>query len=197
MDNRGLLENLIKDFRGERLNEFFRKANGAYRPQLENYNHYLETETKVGSISRLGTLEFTDGRKMIMLVGQSKAELTSQSGKQRQYEIARKVLKDKDFDAGIFVFHDNTGRFRFSLITAQYTGTKREFSSFRRYTYFVSPETSARTFVEQIGMADFSSVEKITDAFSVEPGNKEFFTKFREIFEEAEGTIKLKWADEK
>ena len=61
----------------------------------------------------------------------------------------------------------------------------------------MTPEAEQnRTFIEQIGKADFSSVEKILEAFSVDPVTKEFFRDYRRIFEEAEGSIKLKWTAE-
>ncbi|WKZ40027.1 MAG: Eco57I restriction-modification methylase domain-containing protein [Anaerolineales bacterium] len=197
MDNRQSLENLSKNFSRENLTLFLRAASGKFKPEKADYSHYLEKANFVKNLQRLGQIEFDDSRRMIVLVGELDKELTSQSGKLRQYEVAKQVLKQENLDAGIFVFHDNAGHFRFSWITAQYTGARREFSSFRRYTYFVSPELPAHTFVEQIGKADFTSVEKITEAFSVEPVTKEFFRQFREIFEEAEATIKLKWSDEK
>ena len=65
-----------------------------------------------------------DGSRLIVLAGQADGELTSHSGKRGQYEIAKKVLKGENLDAGIFVFYDEAGHFRFSLITANYTGTK-------------------------------------------------------------------------
>lgn len=197
MDNRPALEKLSTSFTREDLVQFFRAASGKFKPEKADYKHYLEKASFVKDLQKTGKIDFDDGRRMIVITGELDKELSSQSGKLRQYEIARNILKQENLDAGIFVFHDTKGNFRFSWITAQYTGTKREFSSFRRYTYFVSPEQPARTFVEYIGKADFSSIEKITEAFSVEPVTKAFFTEFREIFEEAEATIKLKWSEEK
>ncbi|MEW5829788.1 MAG: hypothetical protein AB1846_12920 [Chloroflexota bacterium] len=197
MDNRQSLEKLSRDFSREGLTTFLRAASGRFKPEKADYGHYLEKASFVRDLQKLGRIEFEDSRRLIVLAGELDQELSSQSGKLKQYEIAKQVLRNENFDAGVFVFHDSKGNFRFSWITASYTGAKREFSSFRRYTYFVSPEQSARTFIDQIGKADFSSVEKITEAFSVEPVTKAFFTKFREIFEEAEATITLGWPDEK
>jgi type I restriction-modification system DNA methylase subunit len=197
MDNRTQLESLSKHFSVDGLVDFLRKASGKFKPERDDYRHFLDGGNLVRSLHKLGKIEFENGQRLIVLAGALDGELTSQSGKLRQFEVAKKVLKAEYWDAGIFVFYDDKGHFRFSLITANYSGSKREFSNFRRYTYFVSPETSARTFVEQIGKADFSSVENITAAFSVEPVTKEFFRQFREIFEEAEATIKLKWSEEK
>lgn len=198
MDNRNFLKTLTQSFSRDELVHFLRTASGKFKPDKEDYGHYLDDRKVVRDLQKLGKIEFDDGRRLVVLAGGLDGELTSQSGKLRQFEIAKKVLKAEYWDAGIFVFHDGAGHFRFSWITAQYTGNRREFSSFRRYTYFVTPDADQnRTFIEQIGKADFTSIEKITEAFSVEPITKAFFTKFREIFEEAEATIKLKWSDEK
>ncbi len=198
MDNRTLLDKVSKAFTRDDLVQFFRAASGKFKPEKADYSHHLDKLNFVKDLQKLGRLEFDDSRRMIVLAGELESELTSQSGKLRQYDIAKRVLKRENFDAGIFVFHDSTGHFRFSLITAQYSGTKRDFSSFRRYTYFVTPEQNRNhTFIDQIGRADFSSLEKIIEAFSVEPVTTEFFKKYREIFEEAEAEIKLNWSDEK
>lgn len=199
MDNRNLLEKLSKSFSRDGLVQFLRAASGKFKPEQADYKHYLDGGNLVRNLQKLGKIDFDDSRRLIVLAGELDGELTSQSGKQRQYDVAKKVLKGENLDAGIFVFHDDAGHFRFSLITAQFTKeAKREFSSFRRYTYFVTPDANQnRTFIEYIGKADFSSVERITEAFSVEPVTKEFFREYRRIFEEAESTIKLKWTDEK
>ena len=196
MDNRTLLERLAKQFNPDTLITFLRTASGKFRPQNEDYARYLPGDSKFKTLHKVGQIDFEDSRRLVVLVGELDADLTSYSGKLKQYEIAKLVLKTENLDAGIFVFHDSLGHFRFSWITAQYTGTKREFSSFRRYTYFVSPEPNQnRTFIEYIGKADFSSIEKITEAFSVEPVTKDFFKAYRRIFEEAEGTIPTKQVD--
>jgi len=76
---------------------------------------------------------------------------------------------------GIFIFYDKEGNFRFSLVYAEYFGTRREFSHFKRYTYYVSPSLSNKTFIDQVGNADFSSLKSVKSAFSVSPVTREFY----------------------
>ena len=79
-------------------------------------------------------------------------------------------------DAGILIFYDEKKDFRFSLVFAEFYGTKRTFSHYKRYTYFVSSRLTNKTFVEQIQKkGDFSSIERINQAFSVEPVTKQFY----------------------
>jgi type I restriction-modification system DNA methylase subunit len=195
IDHRVQLENLVKQFSLQNLTSFLRSASGSFRPQVEDYSRLIEITGLVKDLYKVGTIDFTDGRRLMAFAGQVEQELTSQSGKQKQYEIAKKVLKE--CDAGIFAFHDAMGHFRFSLITKQYAGTKSQFSNYRRHTYFVSPDLPAYTFINQIGKADFTSIETITYAFSVEPVTKEFYKKYEEIFrKDAEASITLKWTAE-
>jgi type I restriction-modification system DNA methylase subunit len=196
MDNRALLEKLSQSFNRNDLTQFMRTSSGKFRPEKQSYSHFLADANFITDLTQLGRIDFDDGRRLILVAGEVKEELTSHSGKKKQYEVAQRVLAN-DFDAGIFVFHDSGGHFRFSLISVGYKDGKKILTSFRRYTYFVSPDLSVRTFVEQIGKADFSSIEKITEAFSVEPVTTEFFREYRRIFEEAEATIRLRWDDDK
>lgn len=195
MDNREQLEKLVHSFSRENLITFLRAASGSFAPQQADYSRYVESDMPVRELQKLGQIDFQDRNRLIVLTGKLDKELTSHTGKRQQYDLAKKVLKAENLDAGIFVFYDETGHFRFSLITVQYTTeAKREFSTFRRYTYFVMPDADQnRTFIEQIGKADFSSIEKILEAFSVDPVTKEFFRDYRRIFEEAEYSITLKW----
>ncbi|WP_337871664.1 TaqI-like C-terminal specificity domain-containing protein, partial [Ignavibacterium sp.] len=46
---------------------------------------------------------------------------------------------------------------------------------FRRFTYFVSKDQTNKTFLNQIGEGDFTSLESIKEAFSVEKVTKQFY----------------------
>lgn len=79
-------------------------------------------------------------------------------------------------DTGIFIFYDEKKDFRFFLVFAEFYGTKRTFSHYKRYTYFVSSRLTNKIFVEQIqNEGDFSSIERIKQAFDVEPVIKQFY----------------------
>ena len=103
MDNRVHLESLSKNFSDEALTQFLRAASGKFRPDVKHYSHYLETATKVRTLQKLGQIDFEDGRRLIVLSGQTDNELTSHSGKQKQYDIAKDVLKkERKFRCGNF-----------------------------------------------------------------------------------------------
>lgn len=108
-----------------------------------------------------------------------KDNLTERSGKKVQYQLGKKILKDDQKDAGIFIFYDARGDFRFSLIYTNYLGKRRDWSNFKRFTYFVSKDFTNKTFLDQVGNGDFSTLEKIKAAFSIEPVTKIFYAEIQ------------------
>ena len=193
MDNRTLLNSVIEDFSPKSLSDFFRSACGSFRPGDRDYNHYLNPDLPIDSLHEIGHIRFPDEKRLIVITGRMQTELTSRSGKKDQYDLAKKILKDELYDAGIFAFFDHQGNFRFSLVVVHYHGQRRTFSNYRRYTYFVSPHTPNRTFLDQIGTASFESIDAVLEAFSVEVVTKEFFQIYEQIFREAEASISLDW----
>ncbi len=108
--------------------------------------------------------------------------MSERSGKKAQYEIGKSALKNTGFDAGIFIFYDKDKNFRFSFIEKVYLGIRRDFSHFRRYTYFVGEGTN-KTFLKQIGEGNFSGLKEIKLDFSVEKVTKEFYLEYHKLFE--------------
>lgn len=135
--------------------------------------------------AKIGEIKFEDASesKLIVVTARAVKPLSERSGKKAQYDLGKKMLAAGYYDAGIFVFYDTRGSFRFSLIYPQYVGRRKQWSNFRRFTYFVSPELTNKTFLTRIGDGEFSSLEKIKDAFSVEKVTKEFYEQYRKLFE--------------
>ena len=143
-------------------------------PRDEKLDQYNDSNFMEGL--KLGEINFADdGQNFIVCSFKSSNSLTERSGKKAQYEKAKKILRNLGFDVGVFIFYDHNGNFRFSLIYANYLGNKRDWSTFRRFTYFVSSNYTNKTFLQRIGFGDFSSLEKIKDAFSVEKVTKDFY----------------------
>jgi methylase of polypeptide subunit release factors len=173
-----ILRQIIEDFSPEKFINFFRIKNSNFRPLEIN----LGIENEDFSLSKkIGEIQFKNNN-IIFCTFKVLKELTERSSKKKQYEIGKKILKNENADAGIFIFYDNDKKFRFSLIYTEYFGTKRRFSHFKRFTYFVSKDQTNNTFLRQIGNGDFSSLEKIKEAFSVEPITKEFYKEIQTWF---------------
>jgi hypothetical protein len=61
MDNRDLLQKLSKSFHRNDLTLFF-QAGGKFKPEKEDYRHFLERENFVKDLVKLGKIDFDDGR---------------------------------------------------------------------------------------------------------------------------------------
>lgn len=178
---REILQDIVNDFKVEKFNRFFRRKSDQFRELNEDWSYYVASVKNDDGRFKdfqngiaLGEIEFQDHRVIICsfrVVG----SLSERSGKRAQYDLAKKILKQSNYDAGIFIFHDAEGNFRFSLVYAIYLGNRRDFSNFRRFTYFVSKKRTNQTFLQRISVSDFSSLEGIKEAFSVEPVTREFY----------------------
>ncbi|MFA5033255.1 MAG: Eco57I restriction-modification methylase domain-containing protein [bacterium] len=177
--SRDILQNIITDFDLQRLKRFFSEKNSKFRPSEQNFDYNTDN---FSNGLKLGELYLDDGA-LLVCAFKAKQELSERSGKKLQYELGKKILKETQTDAGIFIYYNQAGSFRFSLIYANYLGKKIDWSAFRRFTYFVSDELTNKTFLQRIDEGDFSSLEKIKDAFSVEKVTTKFFDDFRLIFE--------------
>src|SRR3990167_8684052 len=168
-----ILNNIINDFQVDNFTRFFREKNRSFAPRAEDLLQYDDDNFRNGT--KLGEIQFAQDEKMLICAFEATQPLSERSGKKAQYEKGKKILKESQSGAGIFIFYDRNGNFRFSLIYPEYTGTKRQWSYFKRFTYFVRSELTNKTFLQQIGEGDFSSLEKIKGAFSVEKVTKEFY----------------------
>lgn len=178
-----MLDTLIRNFSVENLNTFLRNRINNYTTEKEELDYLFTDELydKYESVIKLGAAKIGND-DFIVIASKTNEALTEKTGKKNQYEIAKKVLKEEVADASLFVFYDDEGHFRFSFVKAEYIGKKREFTEFKRYTYFVSPTLTNKTFIHQIGNCDFSSLDKIIEAFSVEPLNKQFYQEINKAF---------------
>ncbi|HHB89831.1 MAG TPA: hypothetical protein ENK60_00830, partial [Anaerolineae bacterium] len=180
MDHRDIvLTQVIKQFSPEGLVNLLRRIAPTFRPQSESFDHFIKEDWPFDRAEQIGVIELPEAQTVLVGTVHVDRELTSRSSRKIQYELGKRILKVDNHSAGIFAFYDDTGRFRFSLITVTYHGTRRQFSSFRRYTFFVDPALPNKTFVNQIGRADFSSLEKILEAFSLAAVSDEFFKEFK------------------
>src|SRR5690606_23944623 len=92
-----------------------------------------------------------------------------------QYEIAKQIMKQERMDSAIAIFYDKKGNFRFSLVRQNFGDKDQKFSTWKRYTYFVSKDQTNKTFKHRIDIADFTSLDKIQEAFSVDKLTKQFY----------------------
>jgi len=175
MSVKQILGNIINNFQLEGFHKFFRAKSSKYRKIDEERSHY--NQDGFSNSRFLGEISFEDDEEMIVVSIKVSKSLTERSGKKAQFQIAKKILKEENrYTAGIFIFFDDAGNFRFSLVyEIPLPGGKRSWSNFKRYTYFVTENQTNKTFLQQMEEADFSSLDKLIDAFSVEKVTKQFY----------------------
>ncbi|MBU0951950.1 MAG: Eco57I restriction-modification methylase domain-containing protein [Elusimicrobia bacterium] len=184
-----ILQDIINDFSLDKFGRFFREKNRSFASRQESLNQYNDDSFK--EFNKIGEIKFSETQKLLIITSKANNGLIERSGKKAQYEKAKKILKEhQSCEAGIFVFYDTARKnFRFSLVYDQPIGTKRTFSNFRRFTYFVSsdPEVTNKTFLTQIGSGDFSTLEKVKAAFSLQTVTdifyEEFFKEYNKLVE--------------
>ena len=113
--SRDNLEEIVNDFKIKDFTHFFRlktQAQDNFRLSNERLSHYNDSD--FSGLIKLGQIEFSVTEKLIVIGAEVKRDLSERSGKKNQYEKAKKILKELAvYSAGIFIFYDTTGNFRF------------------------------------------------------------------------------------
>ncbi|MCB5229975.1 MAG: BREX-1 system adenine-specific DNA-methyltransferase PglX [Candidatus Cloacimonetes bacterium] len=127
------------------------------------------------SVIKLGSLDLPEGNTVSIFLMSTSQQLNERSYRRKQFNKSVDILKAENTQAGLFVFYDEDNSFRFSLIYSVFKGTKRSFSSYKRYSYFISADTPHHTYKQQIGFVRMDDLQSIKEAFSVEPVTNQFF----------------------
>jgi len=171
-----MITELIKEVSPKTLFNFIRSKNSAFREVSEDLSHLIKSEPMFTDLNKLGEIRYADTDVLMVFSCVYKGELSSRSARKSQFDIAKKALKEDFKDGAVFVFYDQTGKFRFSFIRRNYGEKKQKYTPWKRYTYFVEPEAkSNRTFIERIGSCSFDSLDNVQQAFSVEKLTKDFY----------------------
>lgn len=158
-----ILDKIINNFSIDNLVRLFQNKTTKFRMLQSRASQPLFTDGLL-----LGEFDCGD-ESVCIFTFKTHQPLTERSGKKAQYELAKKMLKEQiRYDGGFFIFYDEQGNFRFSLIyDIPLSSGTREWSNFKRYTYYVGKEQTNKTFIQQMAEANFSSLNSIIKAFSV------------------------------
>ena len=171
------MDKLIQKFSIKSVADFFKSKISSFSPNRENLDYILKDTdfTHFSDLQKIGEVEFNNSDELIVFTCSYTGELSELSSKKKQFEIAKKVLKEDFKDGAIFIFYDDNGYFRFSFIRKNYGNKDQKFSSWKRFTYFVDPTKTNKTFRNRINGCNFSSLDDIQEAFSVEKLTKQFY----------------------
>jgi len=169
MNNVILSENFSKegwlDYFDYRSN-YFRQIDEA----IKRYNDETFTE-----VIKLGILELPDGNRVVIYFIKIEHIITERSLRKLQYNKAVDILKDETGQAGLFIFYDQYNSFRYSLVYSIFLGVKKEYSNYKRFSYYIKAGIPHHTYEQQIGVANYDSLSEIKDVFSVDKVTKEFY----------------------
>lgn len=173
-----LVDDLIYDFSIEKLKEILEFKNNNFTFYGNNRKRYYEDDF-FNEVYFVGEVRLSDQSEFVVFAVKIAKELSERSSKKKQFELAKRILKDNLFDAGFFVFYDDSKNFRFSFVNSIYIGTKRDFSHYKRYTYFVERGKPCRTFKRALVELKLDSIESIKSAFAVWTLIREFYTEIQ------------------
>ena len=168
------MENIIENFSVESIKNYFWNKLSDFKQEEEDFSEILKENEAFSDLEKLGEVELSDGKDILFFACKSEKDLSERSGKKIQYDIAKRLMQQEMKDSAIAIFYDDKGDFRFSFIRRNYGGDEK-FSSWKRYSYFVSKNQTNKTFLDRIKNADFSSLKKSQEAFSVEKLTKDFY----------------------
>ncbi|NMC98621.1 MAG: hypothetical protein GYA62_02710, partial [Bacteroidales bacterium] len=112
---RELVENLIANFSHDNLIKLFRNKTRSFsRYNPEDFSHI--NDDLFSECTLLGSFETTDDNlELLVFTAKTNNDLSERSGKKRQYELGKRVLKEQlRYSGGFFIFYDSKGNFRFS-----------------------------------------------------------------------------------
>lgn len=190
MSSKEILNDIINDFEPQKFIKFFREKSRKFKPLDQSLSNYNSEDFTYGNI--LGEITFEDSTEFIICNFKVIKHLSERSGKKAQYILGKKILKEAArYVGGIFIFYDDKGDFRFSLIyDIPLTNGKRDWSNFRRFTYLVADSKPNKTFRLQFEKAEFSEFIKILKAFSIDAVTDEFYSAFKPNFDQLSESVK-------
>ena len=191
---RELAQKLSNEFSCENLEEFLIRKNPDFvihRQRLHDLEEHLNEIFPIEEVYKFAEVNLKDYYRFVVFVIKTNEPLTERRSKKKQYEVAKRLLKTSLVNAGLFIFHDEEGNFRFSLVYSIFQETKSKFSYYKRFTFYVSPNISNKTFIIQIGDCNFTTFDEIKKAFSIEPVTKQFYEEIQSWYFWAMDKIKF------
>src|SRR3989338_9371200 len=105
--SRAILQDIVDNFSPDKFPRFFREKNRSFSPRQESFRQYNDESFTDGV--KFGEIRFSESEMLIVCAFKASQSLSERSGKKAQYEKGKKILKDSQSDAGIFIFYDRQG----------------------------------------------------------------------------------------
>ena len=138
-----MITELINAVSPKTLFNFIRSRNSSFREKKEDLSYLIEGNRRFTDLTKLGEIEYADTDVLMVFSCAFNGELSSRSARKDQFDIAKKALKENFKDGAVFVFYDQSGKFRFSFIRRNYGEKNQKYTPWKRFTYFVEPDAKS------------------------------------------------------
>src|SRR5690625_2502951 len=169
-----VLNRLINSFSEQNVINFFSGAITSFRSDQDVFYEMIPEDTPFDDPVKIGEAVLESEEEILVFLCRYQNTLTQRSGKKQQFDIAKKIMNEDFKDGAICFFYDDSGSFRMSLVR-RYYGEDQKYSTWKRFSYFVQPHKQNKTFLRQVGLCQFSSLDAIEEAFGIEALSKEFY----------------------
>ncbi len=131
------MNQLIYDFSNKELSSFFKNKVSSFVPKKDNLQYVID-DTQFSSftnLTKVGEVSFKDNNELLVFSCKYNGILSERTSRKRQFDVAKRILKEDFKDGAIFVFYDDTKKFRFSFVRKNYDkkGDER-YSTWKRFT---------------------------------------------------------------
>jgi len=168
------LSTLAKDFSIENLESYLLDKGFTIYIKPAYYIQDIEEKYNISDIKEIGYIRLKQEANLVVFAIKIE-NLTERTSKKKQFNIAKKLLEKNQKFYGLFVFYDDNKNFRLSFVFKTTHGTKATYSHYKRFTFYVSPNLSNKTFINQLKGCDFTDLDSIKQAFSTQPITRDFY----------------------
>jgi adenine-specific DNA-methyltransferase len=184
------LSTLAKDFSLENLESYLLEQEFTVDVSQVYDIQDIEEKYNVSDIKEVGYIRLKQEADLVVFAIKID-NLTERTSKKKQFDIAKKLLEKYQKFYGLFVFYDDSKNFRLSFVFKTTHGTKAKYSHYKRFTFYVSPDLPNKTFIIQLKDCNFTDLNSIKQAFSVEPITKEFYNELQNWYYYAMDQVKF------
>jgi len=168
------LSTLAKDFSIKNLESYLLDKGFTVYTEPAYYIQDIEEKYNISDIKEIGYIRLKQEANLVVFAIKIE-NLTERTSKKKQFNIAKKLLEKNQKFYGLFVFYDDNKNFRLSFVFKTTHGTKAKYSHYKRFTFYVSPNLSNKTFINQLEKCDFTDLDSIKQAFSTQPITRDFY----------------------
>lgn len=189
-----LIETLTKKFDSESYQKFVLEFFNDLVPNIRELDIHPGYASHIDSLKLIGEYADPAGKKMHVLEVRLKTHSKLENARTAQRNIVAKHIKDHWLDGALVAFYTpGSSSWRLSFVKIEYKfdakgKTKEELTPPKRYSFLVGVNEPSHTAQQQllplVKETDYNpTLEQVEDAFSVEKVTKEFFAKYKELFE--------------